>query len=337
MIALIFDGTLHLAERVPPIPKEGEALIRVRLAGICNTDLEIIRGYMNFQGIFGHEFVGEVVDCEKKEWVGKRVVGEINLGCGHCQWCLEGLSRHCPNRTTLGIFGKDGVFAEYVTLPIGNLHEVPAFIPDCRVVFTEPIAAAMEILEQVRIEPNWRILIIGDGKLAILMARVLLRMGLDISVVGINQLKLQLFRKSGAKVFLLPEDPSSGYDMVVEASGSPEGWERAMAAVRSRGIIVLKSTYHGNLNWNTAPLVINEITVVGSRCGLFAPALKLLDDSTFETDDLIVAIFPLPAALMAFQRSQEPTTMKVLLGIAPPDEFSGFSVQDMSKFSGLES
>jgi threonine dehydrogenase-like Zn-dependent dehydrogenase len=323
MTALIFDGNLCLTERNVPKPKENEALVRVRLAGICNTDIEIVRGYMNFKGILGHEFVGEVVECIQKEWVGKRVVGEINLGCGYCPWCLKGLSRHCPNRTTLGIMGKDGVFAEYVTLPIENLHEVPDSISDHRAVLTEPLAAAMEILEQVHIESNWRILIVGDGKLAILISRVLLRMGLDITVVGINQKKLQLFQKSGVKTFLLPEDPGKGYNMVVEASGSAEGWERAISSVRPRGMVVLKSTYHGNLNWNTAPLVINEITVVGSRCGLFAPALKLLGDSNFNTDDLIEAIFPLSGALSAFQRSQEPTAMKVLLGITSPDKFSG--------------
>jgi threonine dehydrogenase-like Zn-dependent dehydrogenase len=336
MAALVFDGSLHLETCATPIPKENEALIRVRMAGICNTDVEIVRGYMNFQGILGHEFVGEVVSSDRKEWVRKRVVGEINLGCGHCQWCLEGLSRHCPNRTVLGISGKDGAFAEYLTLPLGNLHEVPDPITDARAVFTEPLAAALEILEQVHLQPDWRVLVVGDGKLAILVARVLLRSGIDISVVGMNSQKLGLFRKSGATVYLLPDNPGSGYDLVVEASGSPEGWEKAISAVRPRGTVVLKSTYHGNLNWNTAPLVINEITVVGSRCGLFPPALRLLADPSFETNDLIEAIFPLHSAVAAFERSRSPEAMKVLMGIAPPDEFSGISTGDIDNLFGEE-
>jgi threonine dehydrogenase-like Zn-dependent dehydrogenase len=303
---------------------ESEALIRVRVAGICNTDLEITKGYMDFRGVLGHEFVGEVVDVDDKEWVGKRVVGEINLGCGDCDWCLEGLSRHCPNRSTLGISGKDGVFAEYVTLPLGNLHVVPESMADSRAVFVEPLAAAVEILEQVPVDPAWRVLVIGDGKLAILIVRVLMQLGIDLTVVGIVPSKLELFRKSGARVIQHPESPGGDYDMVIEASGSPEGWHLAMDAVRPRGIIVLKSTYHGNLDWNTAPLVINEVTVVGSRCGPFAPALKLLSDPSFETEDIVDAVFRFDRALEAFERAQSPSALKVIMAMTPLDDFSGF-------------
>ncbi|KPL07549.1 alcohol dehydrogenase, partial [bacterium SM23_57] len=196
MKALVFDGRLRVVDHDTPIMESGEALIRVRVAGICNTDIEITKGYMDFRGIPGHEFVGEVVDCDDQDWIGKRVVSEINLGCGKCQWCLSGMSRHCPNRTTLGILGKDGVFADYVTLPVENLHVVPDSLPDSRAVFTEPLAAALEILQQVHVDPAWRVLIVGDGKLAILIARVLVRLGVDLSVLGINPTKLELFRNS---------------------------------------------------------------------------------------------------------------------------------------------
>jgi threonine dehydrogenase-like Zn-dependent dehydrogenase len=325
MQAIIFDGRIRVVDREIPIPTHDEALIKVRVAGICNTDVEITRGYMDFRGILGHEFVGEVVECSQKGWIGKRVVGEINLGCGECSWCLSGMSRHCPNRTVLGILGKDGVFADYVTLPIGNLHEVPASIPDSRAVLAEPLAAALEITQQVKIDPDWKVVIVGDGKLAILVARVLLRTGADISVAGINQHKLALFRRSGAMTFGPDDNPGSNYDMVIEASGSPEGWNRAVAAVKPRGLVVMKSTYHGDLQWNITPLVVNEVTVVGSRCGLFPPALRLLADSCFETDDIIEAIYPIDQADAAFERSLSPDSMKVLLNMLPLDELTGFS------------
>jgi threonine dehydrogenase-like Zn-dependent dehydrogenase len=334
MHALEFDGQLRLVGRPVPMPMELEALIRVRVAGICNTDMEITRGYMDFRGVPGHEFVGEVVDGDDKEWLGKRVVGEINLGCGDCDWCLEGLSRHCPSRSTLGISGKDGTFAEYVTMPLGNLHLVPDSIPDSRAVFIEPLAAAVEILEQVPVDPTWRVLVIGDGKLAILIARVLMQLGIDLTVLGMVPSKLELFRKSGVRVIQHPENPGSEYDLVVEASGSPNGWHLAMDAVRPRGIIVLKSTYHGNLDWNPAPLVINEVTLVGSRCGPFAPALKLLSDLSFETQDIVDAVFPFDRALEALERAQSPSTLKVIIAMMPLDDFSGFPSDIIQNFPG---
>ena len=334
MLALEFDGQLQLVERPVPAPKGTEVLIRVRVAGICNTDLEITKGYMDFRGILGHEFVGEVITSDSEDWIGKRVVGEINLGCGECDWCLGGLSRHCPQRTVLGISGKDGAFAEYMTLPLDNLHPVPDSIPDSRAVFTEPLAAAVEILEQVPVDPAWRVLIIGDGKLAILITRVLMQLGFDLTVLGLVPSKLELFRMSGAKIIQQPDDPGTGYDLVVEASGSPDGWHCAMAAVRPRGIIVLKSTYHGSLDWNTAPLVINEINVVGSRCGPFAPALKILSEPSFETQDIVEAVFPFDRALDAFERSQSPNAMKVILAMAPLDEYSGFPDDITQNFPG---
>ncbi len=334
MLALEFDGQLRLIERPVPAPKNQEALIRVRVAGICNTDFEITKGYMDFRGIPGHEFVGEVVTSDHEDWIGKRVVGEINLGCGECDWCLGGLSRHCPQRTVLGISGKDGAFAEYLTLPMGNLHVVPDSIPDNRAVFTEPLAAAVEILEQVPVDPAWRVLVIGDGKLAILIARVLIQLGIDLTVLGLMPSKLELFRKSGAQVIQHPDNPGTGYDLVVETSGSPDGWHLAINAVCPRGIIVLKSTYHSSLDWNTAPLVINEITVVGSRCGPFCPALKLLSDPSFETQDIVEAVFPFDSAIEAFERSQSPTAMKVILAMTPLDDYSGFLHDITQNFPG---
>ena len=235
------------------------------------------------------------------------------------------MTRHCPDRTVLGISGKDGVFAEYVALPVENLHLVPASMPDSRAVLAEPLAAALEIAQQVKIDPAWRILIIGDGKLAILTARVLLRTGADISVAGINPRKLELFPKSGARTFGAIDDPGTGYDMVIEASGSPVGWNRAVSAVKPRGTVVLKSTYQGDLRWNTAQLVINEVTVVGSRCGHIPPALRLLADPSFTTDDIIEAIFPIDKAKIAFERTMQPDSLKVVLGMVPLDELSGFS------------
>jgi threonine dehydrogenase-like Zn-dependent dehydrogenase len=325
MQVVIFKNEIQVAEREVPVAGRHEALIKVRVAGICNTDVEITQGYMDFHGILGHEFVGEVVNCNQENWIGKRVVGEINLGCGECKWCKTGMSRHCPDRTVLGISGRDGVHAEFTALPLENLHQVPASMPDSRAVFTEPLAAAVEITQQIRIDPDWRVLIVGDGKLAILIARVLVRICQDVSAAGINPKKLNLFQSSGVKTFGRDEDPGSDYDMVVEASGSPEGWTRAVAAVKPRGVVVLKSTYHGEPLWNPAPLVINEITVVGSRCGLFPPALRLLEDSSFETDDIIEAIYPIDRAKAAFERSMGPDSMKVLLGMVPIDELSGFS------------
>jgi len=325
MKAVIFDNRIQVMDRDIPVPADGEALIKVRVAGICNTDVEITRGYMDFRGILGHEFVGEVVGCARGDWIGRRVVGEINLGCGSCGWCLRGMSRHCPNRTVLGILGKDGAFAEYVTLPVGNLHAVPASIPDRRAVFAEPMAAALEVLQQVRVDPDWQVLIVGDGKLAILIARVFLRVGVHVSVIGRHLRKLDLFGKSGAATIGIGEDPGAGFDMVVEASGSPDGWKQAVAAVKPRGIVVLKSTYHGDVNWKSAPLVINEITVVGSRCGPFEPGLRLLADSAFETDDIIDSVFPIAQAEAAFERSQHPDSLKVLLRMTPMDELSGLS------------
>ncbi|RMF86270.1 MAG: alcohol dehydrogenase, partial [Nitrospinota bacterium] len=265
MRAVVFDQELSVREVPTPVPQPDEALIRVRLAGICNTDLEITRGYMGFRGILGHEFVGEVVECAASDWVGRRVVGEINCGCGRCTFCQAGLSRHCPHRSVLGILQRDGAFAEYLTLPIGNLHEVPASIPDQEAVFIEPLAAALEILDQVTITPQDRVLLVGDGKLALLIAQVVHTTGCTLCCVGKHPTKLRLLQPLGIETTLLSAYTPRQFDLVIEASGAPSGLEVALRSLRPRGTLVLKSTYAGEFRWNPAQLVIDEITLIGSR------------------------------------------------------------------------
>lgn len=316
MKALFFDGqSPSLIFTSKPVPETGEALIRVRYAGICTTDLEILNGYLSFRGIPGHEFVGVVEESPDPGWIGKRVVGEINIGCGTCPVCLAGLERHCPNRRVLGILNKDGAFAEYLTLPVKNLREVPPSISDKEAVFTEPLAAALEILEQTKIEPNFSVTIIGDGKLAQLIARVLINIGVRLTVIGKHPEKLKRFADQGVITFLADEISLPKQDMVIESSGSPTGWELALSLVRPRGTIVLKSTYHKKLTTNPANLVIDEITVVGSRCGQFEPSLRLLESRTIVVDDLISAEFPLENALEALKAAQQRNALKVLLRV----------------------
>ncbi len=316
MKALHFDGQkLALVEKPTPRPKSGEVLIRVRYAGICNTDLEILEGYMGFTGTIGHEFVGEVTQAPDVNLLGKTVVGEINISCGRCEFCLQGLGRHCPNRTVLGILGKDGAMAEYLTLPLSNVHVVPPGVSELQAVFTEPLAAACEITEQLEILSDYRILVIGDGKLAQLVARVLALRNDRVLVVGKHPSKLDLLKKVGIATLTRSEfgESRQQFDLVVEATGSWDGWAMALQAVKPRGFVVLKSTYVGEQPFNPAPLVINEITMVGSRCGPFTPALHLLRKQAVDPRDLISAVFPLEAWEEAFNRAQEADSLKVLL------------------------
>ncbi len=314
MQAVFFDGKrVQVVERAVPRRAAGEALIRTRLAGICNTDIEITRGYFGFRGVLGHEFVGEVVEADEPSWVGRRVVGEINIRCGECEYCRRGLGRHCPNRTVLGILGKDGCFAEYLTLPLRNLHVVPDTVSDEQAVFTEPLAAALEILEQVQIPPSSAVLVVGDGKLAQLMIRVLVLTGVQVQVVGHHSVKLEMAARAGAVVVEGSEIQAANYDVVIEASGSPEGWETAVRAVRPRGTIVLKSTYAEVPRIDLAPIVVNELEVVGSRCGPFEPALRLLAEGRVATEDLVSARYRLSDAAEALREATSPGTLKVLL------------------------
>ena len=265
---------IRLEEVEKPKRQINESLIRVELAGICNTDIELQKGYMGFEGVLGHEFVGTVVESENKKLLDQRVVGEINLGCRECEWCLSGMSRHCPNRTVLGIERKNGVMADYITLPNENLHIVPDNVSNQQAVFTEPIAAAFEILEQVHFPPDIKVLLLGDGKLGQLIARVLHSAGIDVLVVGKNNLKLNLLKNIGIKTAIFNTYKPQEFPVVIEATGSVDGFERAVESTKPRGTLVLKSTIAAKSGMNLAMLVVKEITIVGSRCGPFKPALK---------------------------------------------------------------
>ncbi|MCS7179374.1 MAG: alcohol dehydrogenase catalytic domain-containing protein [Anaerolineae bacterium] len=315
MLALIFDGErLRLRDDYPrPALPPGETLVRVRLAGICNTDLEIVRGYMGFRGVLGHEFVGVVEEAEDPSLVGQRVVGEINASCGECPTCRAGRPTHCPNRTTLGIWGRDGAFAEYLTLPIRNLHIVPEDVPDEAAVFTEPLAAALEILEGVHLRPTDRVVVLGDGKLGLLVAQVLAMTGCDLMVVGHHREKLDLLARRGIPTALESEAEGLSANVVVECTGRPDGFAAARRILRPRGTLVLKSTYHGRVETDLTGLVVDEITLVGSRCGPFPPALRLLARGLVDVGALISAVYPLDRGMEAFAQAAQPGVLKVLL------------------------
>ena len=320
MKALYFDGKLTLREVPAPERASGEALIKVLLAGICGTDREILKGYSAFQGIPGHEFVGRVLECDDPQWIGQRVVGEINVACGHCAWCEKGLGRHCPRRTVLGIVNHPGVFAEYVTLPVVNLHKVPEAISDQAATFTEPVAAACEILEQIALAPGTPAAIIGDGRLGLLVAQVLKHAGARVTLVGRHGWKLDLARTWGVRVLSVGDEdlaPSS-FPLIVEATGSPLGISQALRLVEPRGTVVMKSTFHGAANFDATKLVVDEITLLGSRCGDFAPALVLLREGHVKVDPLVSKRFPLEQGLEAFEYLDHTSSLKVLLDPNPP-------------------
>jgi threonine dehydrogenase-like Zn-dependent dehydrogenase len=309
--ALRWDGARLALERdVPdPRPARGEALVRVHLAGICRTDLEITRGYLGFRGTPGHEWAGHVVSADDATLVGARVVGEINLACGQCAACAAGLGRHCPTRRVLGIVGADGGFADLIAVPVANLHRVPDRLPDREAVFTEPLAAAFEILEQVPTVAGARAVVLGDGKLGLLIAQVLSRAGADVLLAGRHESKLALARSLGLRT----GTPAAGVDLVVDATGGPEGLGQALALVRPRGTIVLKTTVAAAHRVDLAPAVINEVTVVGSRCGRFPPALAALAGGEVSVAPLIDAVYPLDDAVSAFARAAARGTVKVLV------------------------
>ena len=319
MKAVVFDEELKLVDNYEkPVPKEGEALVRVTLAGICNTDYEITKGYMGYCGVLGHEAVGivEEVNDVDKSLVGKRVVPEISYGCKEpdCPWCAQKLYRHCPNRHTLGIFHKDGVFAQYFTMPVEVLFEVPENVPDEQAVFVEPLAAALEILEQHHIKPFEKVVILGDGKLGLITALALNALNIDVILVGKHLNKLDIARAQGCKTSLLNDFPvEKKYDVVVEATGSISGFETALALTRPRGVLVLKSTVAASKEFNLAPVVIDEITVLGSRCGQFPAALRLLKSGRVDFSPLISAVYPADKAIEAFEKNKEKDTLKVLL------------------------
>jgi alcohol dehydrogenase len=312
------NGAVTTREVEIPRRPEGFALLRLLLAGICNTDLELQRGYYGFAGTPGHEFAAEVVEAGMPELVGRRVVGEINVACTQCEWCRKGLGRHCPNRTVLGIVNQPGAFAEFFVLPERNLHLLPEGLPMERAVFTEPLAAACEILDQVSIPPGETVAVLGDGKLGLLVALVLKAHGCRVHQFGRHPEKLRIAGAAGVDTECNPARlPTAAYDWVVEATGNPEGLRAAVAMARPRGTVVMKSTVHGTVEIDTAPAIVNELTLVGSRCGRFEAALPLLVGEAIPFERMISARFQLRDAAKAFARAAERGVLKVLLdGVA---------------------
>ncbi|HEX9162817.1 MAG TPA: alcohol dehydrogenase catalytic domain-containing protein [Thermoanaerobaculia bacterium] len=301
------DRQLRLRDDVPQAARDGEVLVRVLLAGICNTDIELTRGYYPFTGVPGHEFVGALED-------GTRVVGEINASCGACEACRAGRRTHCEKRSVLGIVNRNGAFAEYLSLPRENLHVVPDELSNEEAVFTEPLAAALEIQEQVHIEPEDRVLVVGDGKLGQLIAQTLALTGCRLAVIGRHRDKLELLARRGIETSTEPFGRK--FDVAVDCTGSADGFAIARNALRPRGTLVMKSTYAGNLTVNASSLVVDEITLVGSRCGPFAPALRLLQSRSVDVEPLIHAEFAIDDAITAFEQAQRPGALKVLIRVA---------------------
>ncbi len=328
---IVKNGKLRETQRPLPRLRPGWALIRVRLAGICNTDVEILRGYHQFRGVPGHEFVGEVTEVAgvprsvRKRWLGKRVAGEINVSCSAynykpvCEFCRRGLKTHCARRTVLGIVAHDGAFAEYLALPLENLHRIPANVSDEKAAFIEPLAAACQILDQIEIRKFPNAAVLGDGKLAQLIARVLHAAGIKVTVYGKHGSKLDLAQRAGIATKKVRGDAGDrkrvreSCRLVVEATGSPSGLMLAQQMTEPRGTLLLKSTFHGAAPVETWPLVVKEITVVGSRCGPFDKAVALLRSDKVDPTPLISRTFPMKDAPTAILHAQQPNVMKVLL------------------------
>ena len=310
--AVIFDGALKIIERPRPVPGADEALIRLRLAGICHTDLELTRGYKGFSGALGHEFVGDVIDGPA-DWIGQRVVGEINVSCGVCDMCCRNLPSQCRERRVLGILNYDGAFADVFRLPARNLKRVPESIQDEVAVFTEPLAAACQILEAVHVQPTDRVVLLGPGKLGMLAAQVLRLTGCDLVVIARRERQKALLAGWGIRAAARDEVPAGEADVVVDCAGSAGGFAEALDLVRPRGTVVLKSTYAGLAQADLTRVVVNEIRVVGSRCGPFDAALRLLDQGLVDPAPLIEARYALSDATQAFEQAARPGVLKVLL------------------------
>ncbi|MBI4850127.1 MAG: alcohol dehydrogenase catalytic domain-containing protein [Nitrospirae bacterium] len=336
MRALVFNNGLHyLTDHPVPTPKQDEALIRVTLAGVCNTDLEITKGYMGFQGVLGHEFVGVVEKCNEKSLIGKRVAGEINIGCGTCSYCQNHMQNHCPNRSVSGILNKEGAFAEFLTLPVSNLHLIPDSISDEEAVFVEPLAAAFEILQQVKILPADKVCVLGDGKLGLLAGQVLSTTGCNLVVAGKHREKLKILEEMGIKTEEIESinpvgagfkpAPTMGdkggffgpneFDHVVDCTGSSSGIQKALQIVKSRGKIILKTTIAESAAINLNQIVVGEITIIGSRCGPFPTAIKAIAEKKVKLSPLISNIFSLEDGVKAFEYAARKGVLKVLLRI----------------------
>jgi len=317
MKAIVYDEQVRFVTNYPiPEPGDDEALIKVRLAGICNTDLEIIKGYMGFRGVIGHEFVGvvEKIQGDQQRFIGKRVVGDINCGCGMCQYCAVGMKSHCPSRTTLGISGKDGALAQYTILPVDNLFVVPENVKDEEAVFAEPLAAAYEILEQIHVRPTEKVLVLGDGKLGLLVSLVLNHAQIQVVLAGKHENKLAIAKDQGISTRTLEAlAKEKTFDTVVDATGSPYGLESALQFVKPRGKIVLKTTAAEGITINLAPVVIDEVKIIGSRCGPFEPALAILAEKRIRVGPIISGIYSFSHAEEAFAKAQEKDSLKVLI------------------------
>ena len=314
MKATSFDGKQMMYDENYPDPKSGESLVRVSLAGICGTDLEILDGYMAYNGVLGHEFVGVVEKSQNPDLVGKRVVGEINAGCNKCDSCKNGMQRHCPNRTVLGILKRDGAFAEFLSLPEENLHVIPDSITDEQAVFVEPLAAAFEIKEQVSLNSDWKVGVVGDGRLAQMICQVLKLSCSDITCFGRHKSKLTNLEKFEIQTKIgIDDSDSQSYDLIVEATGSNSGFVDTMKLVKPRGTVMLKSTIASRENLDLTPTVVNEITLVGSRCGLFKPAIDALATGIISVDSMMDSTFPLEKFSDAINHAKKPDTLKVFL------------------------
>ena len=317
MRAIVYQQSLSYNPRQPePPPEEGDTLIRVRQAGICATDLEIVRGYMTFAGVLGHEFVGEVLDSPDRSLLGRRVVGEINIVCGRCDLCVAGLCSHCRNRSVLGILRHNGAFAELLRLPAANLHVLPDSVDDDRAVFVEPLAAAFQVLKQIKLDGRKWVTVLGDGRLGLLVAQVLQTAGCPVRVIGRHASKLALCDKWSIRSRPLNEIvPRHDQDVVVDCTGSPQGLELAMRMVRPRGTIVLKSTFASAAPLNPAPLVVDEVTLVGSRCGPFREAIRALAENQIDVVSLIHRRMRLEQGVEAMALADRPGVLKVILSV----------------------
>ena len=320
MKALVYDNELKLDKNYPnPTVKDDEVLIKTSMVGICNTDYEITQGYMGYKGVIGHEFVGVVCEVGKnvdKNLLNKRVVGEINCACNDCSWCHQGLQRHCPNRSTLGIWQKDGCFSEYFTLPKENVIEISDNIDDTTATFTEPLAAAYEILEQVHIKPDAKVAILGDGKLGLCISLVFSALNIDYIHIGKHEEKLAISKNLGAKTMLLSEikeEDKKSFDVVVEATGSTGGFETSASLVKPHGTLVLKSTIVAREGLNLASIVVDEVNIVGSRCGQFRPILRLLEKGKIDVKPLVSAVYGVDEFERAFEENSKRGSLKVLV------------------------